>query len=157
MGEAISGPMTIDAPPGNPSLGAEAGTVAPSTALAPYDPAKFQRDQARVARGFWKKLRRVAGKLPFLDLLIAAYYCALDPATPLRAKATLMGALAYFVLPTDLIPDFLTGIGFVDDATVLYAAVRAVSDHIKPAHRDRAKALIQSKLIDAPDSAPPSA
>jgi len=155
MEGAISRPMTIDAPLGDPSLGADAGTVATSTALAPYDPAKFQRDQARVSKGFWKKLRRVAGKLPFLDQLIGAYFCALDPATPLRAKATLMGALAYFVLPTDLIPDFLTGIGFVDDATVLYAAIRAVSDHIKPAHRERARELIQRKLIGAPD-APPS-
>jgi len=157
MGGAISRPMTMHAPQGASTLGADAGAVATGTALAPYDPAKFQRDQSRVSRGFWKKLRRVAGKLPFLDLLIAAYYCALDPATPLRAKATLMGALAYFVLPTDLIPDFLTGIGFVDDATVLYAAVRAVSDHIKPAHRERAKALIRRKLIDAPGGTPPSA
>jgi len=148
--------MTIDAPLGDPPLGANAGAVATSTALVPYDPAKFQRDQARVSKGFWVKLRRVAGKLPFLDQLIAAYYCAIDPATPLRAKAILMGALAYFVLPADLIPDFLSGIGFADDATVLYAAIRAVSDHIKPAHRDRAKELIQRKLIGAPDGTPPA-
>jgi uncharacterized membrane protein YkvA (DUF1232 family) len=157
MAGAICGSMTMQAPQGGPSLGTDAGAVATGTALAPYDPAKFQRDQARVSKGFWTKLRRVAGRLPFLDLLIAVYYCAVDPATPLRAKATLMGALAYFVLPTDLIPDFLTGIGFVDDATVLYAAVRAVSDHIKPSHRDRAKALIQRQLVGAPDQTSPSA
>ncbi|HWA43768.1 MAG TPA: YkvA family protein [Hypericibacter adhaerens] len=149
--------MTMHAPQGNPTLGADAGAVATGTALAPYDPAKFQRDQARVARGFWTKLRRVAGKLPFLDLLISVYYCGLDPATPLRAKATIMGALAYFILPTDLIPDFFTGIGFIDDATVLYAAARTVADHIKPAHRERAKALIQRKLADAPVDQAPSA
>jgi uncharacterized membrane protein YkvA (DUF1232 family) len=134
----------------------DVGAVATSTALTPYDPAKFQRDQARVFKGFWIKLRHVAGKLPFLDLLLAAYYCARDPATPLRAKATLMGALAYFVLPTDLIPDFMTGIGFVDDGAVLYAAFRAVSDHIKPAHRERAKELIERKLVGAPDPTPPA-
>jgi len=66
-----------------------------------------------------------------------------------------MGVLAYFVLPVDLIPDFMTGIGFVDDGAVLYAAFRAVSDHIKPAHRERAKELIQHKLIGAPDTTPP--
>ena len=150
MARAISRPMTTDTP-----TAADVGAVATSTALTPYDPAKFQRDQARVSRGFWTKLRRVAGKLPFLDMLLAAYYCALDPATPLRAKATLMGALAYFVLPVDLIPDFLTGIGFVDDGTVLYAAIRAVTEHIKPAHRERAKDLIQRKLVDA--GKPPAA
>jgi uncharacterized membrane protein YkvA (DUF1232 family) len=131
------------------------GTVATGTALTPYDPASFQRDQDRVSKGFWTKLRRTAGKLPFLDLLVATYYCARDPATPLRAKATLMGALAYFVLPTDLIPDFMTGIGFVDDGAVLYAAVRAVADHLKPVHRERAKQLIRRKLSGAPDQASP--
>jgi uncharacterized membrane protein YkvA (DUF1232 family) len=149
--------MTKDAPLGDPSLAAEAGTVATSTALVPYDPAKFQRDRTRVSKGFWTKLRRVAGKLPFLDQLIAAYLCAMDSSTPLQAKAILMGALAYFVLPTDMVPDFLPGVGYLDDATVLYAAIRTVITHIKPAHRDRARELIRRKLVGAPDGTPPSA
>jgi uncharacterized membrane protein YkvA (DUF1232 family) len=143
--------MTTDTP-----MAPDVSAVATGTALAPYDPARFERDQARVSKGFWTKLRRVAGRLPFLDLLVATYYCARDPATPLRAKATLFSALAYFVLPTDLIPDFMTGIGFVDDGAVLYAAVRAVADHLKPIHRERAKALIQRKLVGTPGETPPA-
>jgi uncharacterized membrane protein YkvA (DUF1232 family) len=110
--------------------------------LVPYDPVKFQQDQKTVEAGFWRKLRRVASKLPFLDELLAAYYCAIDPTTPLRVKAVLFGALAYFVMPVDLIPDFIAWFGFTDDAAVLFAAIRSVAGSIKPEHRDQARASL---------------
>lgn len=107
------------------------------------DEAKLARDEARVKEGFWPKFRRVAGRIPFAEDLLAAYYCAIDAATPLRVKAVLMGALAYFVLPMDMLPDFIAGIGFTDDAAVLLAAYRAVRDHITDAHRARAREFLQ--------------
>jgi uncharacterized membrane protein YkvA (DUF1232 family) len=142
MAVAISNPMTIGPDRGSTAEATDASAASAGSALVPYDPEKFKRDQARVADGFWRKLRRVAAKLPFLDELVAAYYCAVDPATPLQVKAILMGALAYFVLPADMIPDFFAWIGYSDDAAVLYAAVRAVATHIKPAHRERARDFI---------------
>ena len=72
-------------------------------------------------------------------ILLAAYYCAFDRATPLRVKATLIGAIAYFVLPVDAIPDVLPVIGFTDDAAVLAATIKLVSSHIRPVHRDAAR------------------
>jgi uncharacterized membrane protein YkvA (DUF1232 family) len=111
-------------------------------ALAIIDPDKLRRDEARVRSGFWRKLARHAGKLPFLDEAIAGYYCALDPATPLHAKAVLMAALAYFVVPGDLIPDLVPVLGFTDDAAVIYAALRAVGSQITAAHRGRARAVL---------------
>ena len=65
-----------------------------------YDPRKLARDERRVNRGFWRKLRRVLGRIPFGEDLLAAYYCATDGETPSWVKAVLMGAVAYFVLPT---------------------------------------------------------
>jgi uncharacterized membrane protein YkvA (DUF1232 family) len=103
---------------------------------------KMKRDRRRTERGFWRKLRRHAGRIPFMDRLLAAYYCAIDPATPLQAKAILYGALAYFVLPVDLIPDFIVSFGYTDDAAVLAAAIRSILPHIKDGHRDRARAAI---------------
>ncbi len=103
------------------------------------DPEKLRRDRETVERGFWRKVKRFAAKLPFLDDVVAAYYCAVDPATPLRVKAILFGALAYFVMPIDAIPDFMAWIGFTDDAAVVYAAIRSVSAHITPEHRGRAR------------------
>jgi uncharacterized membrane protein YkvA (DUF1232 family) len=111
-------------------------------ALAVLDPDKLRQDEARVRRGFWRKLARHAGKVPFLDEAIAGYYCALDPATPLRAKAVLMAALAYFVLPGDLVPDVLPVLGFTDDAAVIYAALKAVGSQITAGHRERARAVL---------------
>jgi uncharacterized membrane protein YkvA (DUF1232 family) len=97
------------------------------------------RDEARVRRGFWRKAKRVAAKLPFAEHLLAAYYCAFDRTTPLAVKTTLLGALAYFVLPLDAIPDVLPIIGYGDDAAVLMAALKMVSDHVRPEHREAAK------------------
>ena len=87
------------------------------------------RDEARVRRDFWRKAARVAAKLPFAEDLLAAYYCAFDHATPVQVKATLVGALAYFVLPFDAVPDMLPVVGFTDDAAVLLAALRMVAGH----------------------------
>jgi uncharacterized membrane protein YkvA (DUF1232 family) len=104
---------------------------------------KLNRDRAHTEREFWRKLRRHARRLPFVDQLLAAYFCAVDPATPLAARAVLYGALAYFVLPFDLIPDWLLGFGFTDDAAVLAAAMRSILPNIKDHHRERARKAIE--------------
>lgn len=106
----------------------------------------MNRDRNRVERDFWQKLKAAARKVPFIDDLVSVYYCALDPATPLQAKAVLMGALAYFILPLDVLPDFVPLLGFGDDAAVLYAAIRAVAPHIKLEHRLRAKEALDRVL-----------
>ena len=106
------------------------------------DPRKYARDQERVRTGFWRKLRRYAGRVPFVDEALAGYYCATDPKTPLQAKAILMGALAYFVVPVDMMPDFIAWLGFTDDAAVFYAAIRTVNAHIKDHHRVRARSWL---------------
>lgn len=92
-----------------------------------------------VRQKFWRTARRAAGQVPFMDELVAAYYCAMDKQTPLRAKAILIGALGYFILPADTIPDIIFGLGFTDDIAVLTAAITAVKAHITPAHRLAAK------------------
>jgi uncharacterized membrane protein YkvA (DUF1232 family) len=90
-------------------------------------------------RDFWRKLGGIAARLPFAEDLLAAYYCAFDRETPLPVKASLVGALAYFVLPADAIPDVLPVLGFTDDAAVLATAIKLVSSHIRPEHREAAK------------------
>lgn len=83
-------------------------------------------------------------RFPFVEDLLTAYYCAFDRQTPVSVKATLVGALVYFVLPADAIPDFLPLIGFTDDAAILAGAVKLVTDHIRPEHR----AAARNKLAD---------
>jgi len=103
---------------------------------------RFAADEQEVRRGFWRKLRRLAAQLPFAEDLIAAHYCAFDRQTPLKVKAVLIGALAYFVLPTDVIPDVLPVIGYTDDAAVLAAAIKLVASHITPEHREAAGRML---------------
>jgi uncharacterized membrane protein YkvA (DUF1232 family) len=102
----------------------------------------FSEDLASVRSGFWRAVRRAAARVPFLPDLVAAYYCALDPKTPLRVRATLLAALAYFVLPTDALPDFLPLLGFTDDAAVILSALGLVSSHVSEEHRERARAAL---------------
>lgn len=96
-------------------------------------------NEKRVRREFWPKLKRYLARLPFAEDLIAAYYCAIDPATPSRAKALLFAALAYFIVPGDLIPDFFAGVGFTDDLTVLMMAIGLIRVHLKDSHRAAAR------------------
>lgn len=102
--------------------------------------AKSTKSQAaapeqNVREKFWHTAKKAAAQVPFMDEVIAGYYCAMDKNTPLRAKGILLAALAYFVLPTDTIPDVFFGIGFTDDIAVLTAALAAVRAHMTPAHR----------------------
>ena len=103
---------------------------------------KLRADQTLVNDGFWDKLRKTLGRVPFIEDALAAYYCATDGKTPIYVKAVLMGALAYFIVPTDVIPDFIPGLGFTDDAAILAAAISAVRSALRPEHFDAARAFL---------------
>lgn len=116
--------------------------MADRTADAPLDGEILEpraADEARVRRGFWSTLKRGARHIPFVDELVAAYFCALDKRTPTRVRAMLIGALAYFVLPLDAVPDMLLGLGFTDDVTVLLSVLGLVRAHITDEHRAAAR------------------
>jgi uncharacterized membrane protein YkvA (DUF1232 family) len=58
-------------------------------------------------------------------------------------KAALLGALAYFVLPFDAIPDMMPLLGFADDAAILATALRLVASHMRPEHRAAARRAME--------------
>jgi uncharacterized membrane protein YkvA (DUF1232 family) len=119
--------------------------IDPDRALVPE---VIQVNERRVARGFWPKMRRVAARIPFASDALSIWWCARDPATPAAAKGIMFAALAYFVLPTDAIPDILAGIGFTDDAAVFAALLAVVGKNIKPHHRDAARAWLARVTAD---------
>ena len=114
--------------------------------FAAPDAERVARDEETVRRAFWEKLRRFAARLPFAEDLLAAYYCAFDRDTPFQVKAALVGALAYFVLPFDAMPDIMPLLGFADDAAILATALRMVANHLTPAHRAAAKRKLDAEL-----------
>jgi uncharacterized membrane protein YkvA (DUF1232 family) len=108
-----------------------------------FEPAdRLARDQESVRKRFWAKFKRVAAQLPFAEDLLSAYYCAFDRQTPRHVQGALLGAIAYFILPFDFIPDMLPVLGFTDDAAVLTTAIRLVAAHITPEHREAARARL---------------
>jgi uncharacterized membrane protein YkvA (DUF1232 family) len=100
-------------------------------------------NEAAIARDFWPKLKRSLARIPFAEDVLAAFYCAFDPATPLKVKGILLAALAYFIMPLDVIPDVLLGLGFTDDMAVLYTAISMIRSHMTQAHRDKAKQTLE--------------
>ena len=106
----------------------------------------FAERERRVRRDFWAKLRRVAGQVPFVEDIVAGYYCALDPATPMRVRGMLLAAIAYFIIPLDFIPDIIVGLGFADDAALVTAVLALVSAHITPTHRAAAARALDKEL-----------
>jgi len=106
------------------------------TALTPvvvrgYSESRFQRKLARFAR--------IAGRI-VVERALRLYYAARDPHTPPSAKKIIYAALAYFIVPFDLIPDLIPGIGFVDDLGTLVAALLAVSAYVSPEIKAHARA-----------------
>jgi uncharacterized membrane protein YkvA (DUF1232 family) len=109
-----------------------------------FEPAdRLARDRQGVRRRFWVKFKQVVAQLPFAEDLLAAYYCAFDKHTPRHVQAGLLGAIAYFILPFDFIPDMLPALGFTDDAAILATAIRLVASHVTTEHRDAARASLQ--------------
>lgn len=80
-------------------------------------------------KGFWNKIlafARTAGR-EVIEKALWLYYAAQNPATPAWARSVIYGALGYFILPLDAIPDFTPLIGYADDLGVLVAAVATVA------------------------------
>jgi uncharacterized membrane protein YkvA (DUF1232 family) len=110
---------------------------------------RFQEQERELRRDFWAKLKHFVGKVPFVEDLVAAYYCALDPATPMRVRVMLVAALGYLILrlrsrPLTWLRRF-PGLGFTDDAAVL-TAVFGLSSHITPVHRAAAARALGKEL-----------
>ena len=112
------------------------------------------RDEARneraVREGFVAKAKRFLRHLPMAADTVAMYFCLLDKKTPMWVKATVAGALAYFVLPADAIPDFLPVVGMGDDAAVLTAALTAIASNLTDEHRAKAREWMEHEHLVAP-------
>ena len=98
---------------------------------------------------FWKKVERGAKKVGATVLLpvFTLYYMLQDDKVSLQHKAYIVGALGYFILPIDLIPDgILPVIGFTDDIAVMTLVLKLVKDSITPEIKARANARV-SEII----------
>jgi uncharacterized membrane protein YkvA (DUF1232 family) len=103
----------------------------------------FTADESGLRQQIWKKLKREAANIRFVEDALTAHYCAFDRNTPLYVKLALVGAVVYFLVPDDLIPDSIPVLGVADDAAVLAGAMKIFAAHIKPEHRQAAKLMLE--------------
>ena len=105
----------------------------------------------------WRKLKKVAGKVGRKAVyhVLVLYYVARDHAVPTSLKIKVFGALGYFILPLDFIPDAILGLGFTDDILALAWAVFSLRKYITPDIKAKARARVD-QWFGAPQNSRPS-
>lgn len=122
----------------------------------PQLPARLSAPRWYSAPRLWRTLCKAtlsAGRRTLLAAL-TLFYCLQDRDTPTWAKGVIIGALGYLVLPTDLIPDIIPGIGYGDDWGALVAALGTVAAYIKDEHKAKATAQVE-RLFGSANPPPP--
>ena len=91
--------------------------------------------------GLWKKVKSVAKKagIKTIYMVLLLHYVLKSPDVPLEDKAKIYGALGYFILPIDLIPDFIPAVGYSDDVAALAFALNAVWKNVTPEIKEQAQ------------------
>ena len=91
--------------------------------------------------GLWKKVKSVAKKagIKTIYMVLLIHYVLKSPDVPLEDKAKIYGALGYFILPIDLIPDFIPVVGYSDDVAALAFALHAVWKNVTPEIKEQAQ------------------
>ncbi|EGQ9235563.1 TPA: YkvA family protein [Vibrio alginolyticus] len=105
-----------------------------------------QTMQAPDEKTFWRKMKGSVEKAgeEIAVMGIKSWLAMVDSNTSVRHKAILGGALAYFVLPTDMVPDVLAGVGFTDDMAALTLAANSVGNAITKEHEAQAREKLNS-------------
>ena len=95
--------------------------------------------------GLWKKIGNVAKKagLKTVYMVLLLYYVLISDSTPKKYKAMIIGALGYFIVPLDMIPDFVPAVGYTDDVAAIAGAILAVAKCISPEIEAQAKAKLK--------------
>ncbi|PIC80916.1 hypothetical protein CSV75_03820 [Sporosarcina sp. P18a] len=95
---------------------------------------------------FWDKIlnfgKQAGVKLAYGTLLL--FYTFKKPTVPKKVKSTILGALGYFILPLDVIPDFTPVVGYSDDLAIVVGALLVVATYIDA----DTKQLAKIKVID---------
>ena len=95
--------------------------------------------QTFTEKDFKTKVIETLEKVPFVEDVVALYFCLKDPETPLWVKAQVIGTIVYFISPVDTIPDAIIGVGYADDAAVVFTLIKTIEDYLKDKHYEQAK------------------
>lgn len=95
--------------------------------------------------GLWNKIKKYSKKAGSTAVyaVLLLYYVLQKEEVPKKNKAIIIGALGYFILPTDLIPDIAVAVGYTDDIGALLAALWQVSMYIDDQVKTQAKVKLK--------------
>lgn len=95
--------------------------------------------------GLWKKIKKFAKKIgsKAVYAVLLLYFVMQKEEVPKKNKMIILGALGYFILPLDFIPDVAAGVGYTDDIGVLLAALWQVAMYIDDDVKSKAKAQLK--------------
>ncbi|RPJ95207.1 DUF1232 domain-containing protein [Rummeliibacillus sp. TYF005] len=119
------------------------------------DEEAFQQHEKHYSEeGLWNKIKKYSKKAgsSVIYAVLLLYYVMKKAEVPKKEKTLILGALGYFILPLDLIPDIAPGVGYVDDLGALIAALVRVSMYIDADIKKQAKDKIQDWFGDVDTS-----
>lgn len=91
-------------------------------------------------RKLLKKLKQISGKVSInlLYYILILFYLTTDSSVPLKARIIFIAALGYLILPTDIVSDFIPGLGFTDDIAFITYAISSGRNYITPEIKEKA-------------------
>jgi uncharacterized membrane protein YkvA (DUF1232 family) len=91
-------------------------------------------------RRLFKKLKSISGRLSIqlLYYILILFYLVSDKSVPYKTRIIFIAALGYLILPTDIVSDFIPGLGFTDDAAFIAYAISNASNYITPEIKEKA-------------------
>ena len=89
-----------------------------------------QAGRKLAAAGGARSLEPVVGELRTMLELLRAWAGGTYSGIASANLLLIVGAVVYFLMPADLVPDFIFGLGFVDDVAVITRVVGAVREEL---------------------------
>jgi len=120
-----------------------------------FDEAKFREtvdveeyEKAYSEEKLWQKARKNVKSIgrSLLYRAMQIYYVTKSPQCPKKVKLTLYGALGYLISPIDCLPDLLPGLGYVDDASAIAAALAVAAVYVTPEIKEKAREKLSALL-----------
>ena len=98
---------------------------------------------------FWDKVRNIAKKVgeTVLRPVLTLYYILEDGKISMKNKALIIGALGYFILPIDIIPDFIAVLGYTDDLAVIFILLKQLQECNTPEIQEKVETKISELLF----------
>lgn len=123
------------------------------------DQEKLEKQMEEAGKHFsddklWGKLKKFAKKAgaSVVYAVLLLYYTLQKPEVPMKTKTIIIGALGYFILPLDLIPDVVVGLGYTDDLGALGIALFQVAMYIDEDIKIQAKEKLKNWFGDNVDT-----